>query len=84
MKYFYLAGSNQLIIDPTNAYVYKSKTNAEAAIEAMRNCHWDPACRQYHMGSLFNAGGIRGLAQNAFEIITLTEHKDYVFNNEMD
>lgn len=84
VKYFYLAGSNQLVIDPTNAYVYKSKTNAEAAIEAMRSYNWDPGCRWYHMGSLFSARGIKGSAQNAFEIITLTEHKDYVFNNERD
>lgn len=84
VKYFYLAGSNQLVIDPTNAYVYKSKTNAEAAIEAMRSYRWNPDCRRYHMGSLFSIKGIRGLAQNSFEIITVTEHKDYVFNNEMD
>lgn len=83
-KYFYLAGSNQLVIDPTNAYVYKSKTNAEAAIDAMRNNHWDIEGRWYHMGSLFTVRGIRGSSQNAFEIITVAEHKDYVFNNERD
>lgn len=83
-RYFYLTGSSQLVIDPTNAYVYKSKTNADAAVESMRSLHWEPPCRWYHMGSLFSANGIRDLAQNAFEIITLTEHKDYVFNNEME
>jgi hypothetical protein len=84
VKYFYLAGNNQLVIDPTNAYVYKSKTNAEAAIEAMRSHRWDIECRWDHMGSLFSVRGLRGLAQNSFEIITAAEHKDYVFNNERD
>lgn len=84
VKYYYFAGSNQLAIDPTNAYVYKSKSNAESAIDAMRNTHWDIECRRYHAGPLFTEAVIRGLPRNAFEIITAAEHKDYVFTNEKD
>lgn len=83
-KYFYLAGRNELTLDPTGAYVYKSKTNAEDAVESMRSNRWNLCCRRCHMGSFFSVSGISGAARNVFEIITADEHRDYVFNNERD
>lgn len=78
-EYFYLAGNSELVDEPSNAYLYKSKAAAENAIYGITSSHWPPYWRLSHRGGKGTAEGANKCSPSCYEILTKEQYDELLF-----